>query len=188
MGDLLGSFSGSVWARTKHAGKTCGDLWGQSTILEAVIGKTCDREGSGHYSWYQSWPATVSCAGGWIAHGQSLSGTKILGVDRCSRGLVSWSVSEAQRERCALQVGVIVTPRVWLKRIEVTTYITKGASFFSGSPLLRTLQLSVLTGEQSWDGWSPGKFSGQHVSKDEARRKDLWWFVGPVDDPWSRYW
>ena len=28
--------------RTKHAGKTYGDLWGQSTILEAVIGKTCD--------------------------------------------------------------------------------------------------------------------------------------------------
>jgi len=46
---------------------------------------------------------------------------------------------------------VIVTPRVWLKRIEVTTYITKGAPFFSGSLLLRTLQLSVFTGEQSWD-------------------------------------
>ena len=48
MGDLLGSFSDSV-SETKHVGKTCGDLWGQSTILEAVIGKTCDREGSGHY-------------------------------------------------------------------------------------------------------------------------------------------
>ena len=33
----------------KHAGKVCGDLWGQSTILETIIGKTCDREGSGHY-------------------------------------------------------------------------------------------------------------------------------------------
>jgi len=42
-----------------------------------------------------------------------------------------------------------VTPRVWLKRIEVTTYITKGAPFFSGNPLLRTPQLSVLAGEQS---------------------------------------
>ena len=31
----------------KHVGKTCGDLWGQSTILEVVIGKTCDREGRG---------------------------------------------------------------------------------------------------------------------------------------------
>jgi len=30
MGDLLESFPGSVWARTKHAGKTYGDLWGQS--------------------------------------------------------------------------------------------------------------------------------------------------------------
>jgi len=34
----------------------------------------------------------------------------------------------------------------------VTTYITKGAPFFLGSPLLRTLQLSALAGEQSWDG------------------------------------
>jgi len=34
----------------KHAEKTCGDLLGQSTILEAVIGKTCDRKGSGHYT------------------------------------------------------------------------------------------------------------------------------------------
>jgi len=44
-----------------------------------------------------------------------------------------------------------VTPRVWLNRIEVTTYITKVALFFSGSPLVRTPQLSVLAGEQSWD-------------------------------------
>jgi len=44
-------FPDSVWARTKHAEKTCDDLWGQSSILEAVIGKTCDREGSGHYRW-----------------------------------------------------------------------------------------------------------------------------------------
>ena len=124
----------------KHAGKTCGDLWGQSTILEAVIGKTYDREGSGHYRWYQSRPAIVSCASGWRAHGQSPSGAKILGVDRQSRGLVSRSIVEAQQGRCALQVGVIVTPRVRLKRIEVTTYITKGAPFFSGSPLLGTPQ------------------------------------------------
>jgi len=48
-----------------------------------------------------------------------------------------------------LQVAVIVTPRAWFKRIEVTTYITKGASFFLESPLLRTPQLSVLVGEQS---------------------------------------
>ena len=36
MGDLLESFLSSVRARTKHAGKARGDLWGQSTILEAV--------------------------------------------------------------------------------------------------------------------------------------------------------
>jgi len=50
MGDLLGSFSGSVWVRMKHARKTCGDLWGQSTILKAILGN-CPRleRGSGHY-------------------------------------------------------------------------------------------------------------------------------------------
>jgi len=30
-----------------------------------------------------------------------------------------------------LEVGVNVTPRVWLKGIELTTYITKGAPFSS---------------------------------------------------------
>jgi len=36
--------------------------------------------------------------------------------------------------------------------IEVITYITKGAPFFSESQLLRAAQLSVLAEEQSWDG------------------------------------
>jgi len=71
--------------------------------------------------------------------------------------------------------------------IEVTTYITKDAHFFSGSSLLRTPQLSVLAGEQFSDGWPPGKFSRQHVSEDEACRKGLWWSMGTVDAPWSRY-
>jgi len=35
------------------------------------------------------------------------------------------------------QVGVTVTPRVGLKSIEITTYITKGAPFFSGKPTLK---------------------------------------------------
>jgi len=34
----------------------------------------------------------------------------------------------------------------------VTTYITKGAPFFPGSSLLKTPQLSMLAGEQPWDG------------------------------------
>jgi len=38
------------------------------------------------------------------------------------------------------------------QRIEVTTYITKCASFISGNPLLRTPQLSMLAVEQSYDG------------------------------------
>ena len=74
---------------------------------------------------------------GWRAHGQSPSGAKILVMDSKSRGLISRSVSEAQRERCALQVGVIVIPRVWFKRIEVTSYLTKAAPFFPGGPLVK---------------------------------------------------
>jgi len=52
----------------------------------------------------------------------------------------------------------IIPLQLWFKRIEVTAYITKGASFFLGSPLLRTPQLKVLVGEQFWDGWPPRKF------------------------------
>jgi len=38
-----------------------------------------------------------------------------------------------------------VTPRVFLKGFEVTTYITNGAHLFLGSPFIRTPQLSMLT-------------------------------------------
>lgn len=37
---------------------------------------------------------------------------------------------KTQQERCTLQVGVNVTPQVWLKGFEVTTYITKGVPSF----------------------------------------------------------
>jgi len=36
----------------KYVGKAFGDLWDQPTILEAVISKTCNREGSRHYTWF----------------------------------------------------------------------------------------------------------------------------------------
>jgi len=98
--------------------------------LKPLLVRLATERGRGNYRWYQSRPATVSSASGWLAHGQSPSGAKILGVDRRSRGLTSRSVGEAQRGRCVLQVRVIVTPRVWLKRIELTIYITKGAPFF----------------------------------------------------------
>jgi len=52
-------------------------------------------------------------------------------LDRQSRGCVSRSVREVQRGHCALQVRVIVTPRVQLKRIGMTIYISKDESFFS---------------------------------------------------------
>ena len=42
---------------------------------------------------------------------------KDIRMDRRLRGLVNQSVSEAQRGCCALQVGVIVAPRLWLNMI-----------------------------------------------------------------------
>ena len=45
----------------------------------------------------------------------------------------------------------LVIPQVWFKRIEVTTYITKGGPFFSGSPLIRTTHLGVLVVGKSYD-------------------------------------
>jgi len=36
--------------RTKNVEKTYGDLWDQSSILEAVIGNTYDKEGLWHYT------------------------------------------------------------------------------------------------------------------------------------------
>ena len=50
MGDLLESFPGGVLARMKHVEKAHDDLWGQSTIVEAVS-RNCLRpkEGSEHY-------------------------------------------------------------------------------------------------------------------------------------------
>jgi len=50
------------------------------------------------------------------------------------------------------QVRVIVIPRAWLKRFKVTTYITKVAPSFLGTPFMRTSQLSVLAMEKSYDG------------------------------------
>jgi len=38
-----------------------------------------------------------------------------------------------------------------LKGFEVITYATKVVAFFSGSPLIRTLQLNVLAIEKSYD-------------------------------------
>ena len=47
-----------------------------------------------------------------------------------SKGLISRSVSKAQRGCCVLQVGVNVTPQVWLKRYWSDTYITKNTHSF----------------------------------------------------------
>ena len=76
---------------------------------------------------------TVSCASGCESLGSHLVRQRHWDVECQSIGLVSQSACEAQRGRCALQVGVIVTPRVRLKRIRATTYITKGALSFLGA-------------------------------------------------------
>jgi len=77
MGGRLESFPASMRARTKYIGKTCGDLWGQSTILKAVI-SNCPRSerGAWCYRWYQSRPATGSCASGWKAMSSHLAGQR----------------------------------------------------------------------------------------------------------------
>ena len=72
----------------------------------------------------------MCCANGQESPSELPSGIKILGW--MGGRLVSFSISEAQRERCAPQVGVNVKPWLWFKRIEVTTYITKSASSISG--------------------------------------------------------
>jgi len=55
MGDLLENFPSSMWTRAKHARKACGDLWGQSTILETVPSNYLGLEGGqGITEWYQS--------------------------------------------------------------------------------------------------------------------------------------
>ena len=77
-------------------------------------------------------------------------------------------------------------PESGLKRIEVTTH--QRCTFLSGSPLLRTPQLSMLAREKSWDGWLLGKFLRWRVNENEARWKCLWWFVGSVSDSLSCSW
>ena len=52
MGDLLKSFPGGAWEKTKHAEKACGALSGQSTILKAIIGNCVrPRRGVGALQW-----------------------------------------------------------------------------------------------------------------------------------------
>ena len=45
MDGFLGNFSGGVCARTKHVGRACGDLSGQSMILEVVHGNCPEQDG-----------------------------------------------------------------------------------------------------------------------------------------------
>jgi len=55
MGDLLGGFPGSMWTRTKHIGKACGELWVQSSIFHAIPSNCArSKKFSGCYRWYQS--------------------------------------------------------------------------------------------------------------------------------------
>jgi len=71
----------------------------------------------------------------------------------------------------------IVTPRMWVKIIEVTIYTTKCASLFLGNLLLRTSQLSVFVGEQSGMGDLLWSFSSSMWARTKHARKiysDLW--------------
>ena len=56
-----------------------------------------------------------------------------------------------QDKRFKKDLEPYVIPPVWLKRIIMTTYITKGAPLLLESPLIRTLQLSVPAVKKSYD-------------------------------------
>jgi len=64
----------------------------------------------------------------------------------------------------------------------VTIYIIKGANFiFKKPPLKNSTVEHTCYGEILWWAISE-KFLKQCVSQDAIQRKDLWWFVGPIDD------
>ena len=104
--------------------------------------------------------------------GSQPSRAKILVADRWSRGLINQSISKAQRGRCALQVGVIVTPRVWLKKDRTDYLYHQRCTFLFGKPTLKNSTVK----RACWGailGWVTSWVPGQRVSEDEARRKDL---------------
>ena len=45
MGNLLGSITSIVEARTKYVRKACANIWGQLTIMEAILVATRGLEG-----------------------------------------------------------------------------------------------------------------------------------------------
>ena len=88
----------------------------------------------------------------------------------------------------SLKDGIFITmnfehlyknPHITLNIVEILL-ISARCIFFSGSHLMETSQLSVLSWGQSRNGWPPGKFSRKCVSEDKTHWKDLWWFVGIV--------
>lgn len=58
--------------------------------------------------------------------------------------------------------------------------------YFMAAQTIRTWQLKVVDLDQFWNGWLFEKFLRKRVSMDKARRKDLYWFIGSVDNSRSR--
>jgi len=60
-----------------------------------------------------------------------------------------------------------------LKKIVITSYITKDAPFFQ-ELTHKNSTIKLLSVEQSRDGRPPEKFIKQRMSENEARQKTLW--------------
>jgi len=114
----------------------------------------------------------VSCANGQESPGKSPSGAKKLWCGPLvKKTCKSVGLLSTTKTLCASS-GVNITPQMCLKRIQITTYVTK-VHFFSRSSLLRTPQLSMHAMNWSRDGWPLGKFPIWYVSEDETCRKSL---------------
>jgi len=105
-------------------------------------------------------------------------------VDRQSRGLVSRSVSEVQRGRCALQVRVIVIPRVWLKHDRSDYFYHQRCTFLFGKPTLenstvkRASWRAILGCVTSWEIFQAAREGGRNTPERlvvicGARRRSL---------------
>jgi len=79
----------------------------------------------------------------------------------------------------------IVRLRACLKRIWSDHLYHKRCIFLFGKSTLKNFIVRCACCGKSYDEWPPTKIPMQRVSEDEAHRKGVWWFVGPVDNPWS---
>jgi len=69
-----------------------------------------------------------------------------------------------------LQVGVIVVPHMWLKKINDYLYHQR-CNFFFGKHILKNSMVNILVGMKSKDGWPPKKFLGSVCARTKHNEK-----------------